>query len=79
MVDIETGKTLKNLERSKPPITLQYIGIAIFKNDKLVDWLNEDESKGYNYIMNNVNSSMGHIPCPKGGILGVEIIRTKSK
>jgi spore germination protein KC len=77
--DIETGKTLKNLERSEPYTNLQYSGLALFKKDKLVDWFNKDESKGYNYIMDNVHHTIAHVHCPKGGKLGLEIMRSKSR
>ncbi len=74
----EVGKTLKNLESSDMAANLEYSGIGLLKQDKLVDWLNEDESKGYNYIMGQVNTTAGHVKCPKEGIFGVEITRTNS-
>ncbi|KQX45981.1 MULTISPECIES: Ger(x)C family spore germination protein [unclassified Paenibacillus] len=77
--DPRKGHTLSHVNRTDPTTYLQYSGVAIFKNDKLVGWLNEQESKGYNYILNNVKSTIGHITCPKGGILAVEAVRTKSK
>ncbi|MBP1963423.1 Ger(x)C family spore germination protein [Paenibacillus aceris] len=77
--DPEKGKSKSSLAETKPIANLQYTGLALFKQDKLIDWLNEDESKGYNYIMGNVRSTMGHLECPKGGTLTVEIIRSKSK
>lgn len=36
-----------------------YFGIGAFKKDKLVGWLSEVESKGYNYIIGNVKTSIG--------------------
>jgi spore germination protein KC len=77
--DIETGKTLKNLERSEPTTNFRYSGVALFKKDMLVDWFNEEESKGYNYIMDNVDRTIAHIHCPKGGKLGLEIMRSQSR
>lgn len=38
---------------------LQYTSLGAFKKDKLIGWLNEEESKGYNYIMGNVKNSVG--------------------
>ncbi|MNY13095.1 Spore germination protein B3 precursor [compost metagenome] len=58
---------------------MEYAGLAIFKNDKLVGWFNEKESKGYNYIEDNVQSTIGQIDCPSGGILAVDVIRTKTR
>jgi spore germination protein KC len=77
--DPEKGSSKSSLAKTKPITNLQYTGLALFKKDKLVDWLNEDESKGYNYIIGNVKSTMGHLKCPKGGTITVEIIRANSK
>lgn len=73
------GESVENVQRIQPFARLKYKNIAVFKKDKLIGWLNENESKGYNYIMNNVRSTVGHIPCEKKGELVVEIIRSKTK
>jgi spore germination protein KC len=77
--DRATGTKKRNVDKTEPFANLQYSGLALFKHDKLVDWMNESESKGYNYIMGNVNTTVGHLQCPKGGTLAVEVVRTKSK
>jgi len=58
---------------------LQYTGLAVFKKDKLVGWLNESESKGYNFIQDNVKSTVVHLGCPGGGTLVLEVIRSQTK
>ncbi|MGQ3480069.1 MULTISPECIES: Ger(x)C family spore germination protein [unclassified Paenibacillus] len=70
------GETKKNVERISPPTRLQYSGLAVFKKDRLIGWLNEIESKGYNYILGKVQSTVGFVTCPKGGKVAMEIIRT---
>jgi spore germination protein KC len=75
----EMGKTIRNLSKAEPIALLKYTGVALFNDDKLTDWLNEDESKGYNFIMGNVKNTAGHLTCPGGGNLAVEGTRTKSK
>ncbi|GGI45382.1 spore germination protein KC [Paenibacillus marchantiophytorum] len=78
--DSKKGENKSNLNLTSPGAILEYSGLALFKKDKLVDWLNEEESKGYNYVMGNVKSTMGHLTCPQGdGTLSVEIIREKTK
>lgn len=75
--DKSLGKTRENVETVEPT-RLKYTSVAVFKKDKLVGWLNEEESKGYNYIMGNVRSTVGHVKCPQGGNVLMEVIRTKS-
>ncbi|MFK7691837.1 Ger(x)C family spore germination protein [Paenibacillus sp. HJGM_3] len=73
------GHSKSNLERTHPAARLQNSGLALFKKGRLIDWMNEEESKGYNYIRGNVKRTAGHLTCPEGGTVGVEVIRTKSK
>ncbi|MDF2960618.1 MAG: spore gernimation protein GerC [Paenibacillus sp.] len=77
--DQQVGITERNVDKSNPYANLQYTGLALFKDDKLVDWFNDEESKGYNYIVGNVRNTVGHLTCPDGGMLAVEVDRTQSK
>jgi spore germination protein KC len=76
--DVPAGRSIRNMESTDIPTKLKYEDIAVFKKDKLVGWLNEKESKGYNYIRNNVQSTVGRTACPDGGDLVVEIVRSKA-
>lgn len=53
--------------------------MAALKNDKLIGWLNENQIKGYNYIRNEVESTVGTIPCPGGGYIAEEVTKSKMK
>jgi spore germination protein KC len=77
--DPNKGDSKSNVSKTDPYSSLQYSGVAMFRKDKLVGWLNDRESKGYNYITDNVNSTIGHNSCPSGGILALEVVRTKTK
>lgn len=77
--DPEAGNNTKNVQTVDNPARLQYTSLAVFHKDKLIGWLNETQSKAYNYILDNVKSTVGIIPCPKGGELSVEVIRSKTK
>lgn len=73
--DQDSGET-KRMSKRSPPTSLQFSGLAVFKKDRLIGWLNETESKGYNFILGKVKSSVGFVACPKGGKVVMEIIRT---
>lgn len=77
--EADLGKEPINIEKVDPPANLKYSGLALFKQDKLVGTLTENESKGYNYIKNNVQNTLGIIACPKGGNLSIEITNAKTK
>ncbi len=63
-----------------PTSLIAYSGIGVFHWDKLIGWLNETESKGYNYIVGNVKSTVGHNPCPddQGNYIN-ELIRSRTE
>jgi spore germination protein KC len=58
---------------------VQFVGLAVFREDKLIGWLNTEESKGYNFLTNHVYRTTDQIECPSGGSLSLEILRTKTK
>lgn len=76
--DPQKGQTKKNIANIYTPTQLQYSGMAVFKKDKLIGWLDEKESRGYHQIHGGVKSSVVFIPCPEGGKVAVEYIRGKT-
>ena len=48
--DIEEGSSKENIESSEPKTYTKLGNIGIFKDDKLVDWANREESLGINII-----------------------------
>ncbi|WP_028560387.1 Ger(x)C family spore germination protein [Paenibacillus pinihumi] len=68
-----------NLMSVKPKAWLEYTGLGVIKGEKLIGWLNEDESKGFNYIRNNVRATVGHVSCPSKGKIALRGVRTISK
>ncbi|WP_173917664.1 Ger(x)C family spore germination protein [Halobacillus sp. Marseille-Q1614] len=75
----EIGNNISNVENIDSPTRLEVDNLAIFKGDRLIGWLNEDESKGYNDIAGNVKGTIVNLPCEEGeGKVAIEIIRTQA-
>lgn len=68
-----------NLSGIKPKVELVFSGLGVFKKDKLLGWLSEVESKGFNYVRNQVNSTVGHISCTDNGHIALNTLRSKTK
>jgi len=62
--DLKKGKSIENVKQPHVPANFHYTGIGMFRADRLVGWMNEDESKAYTYIMNRVSSTAGLVNCP---------------
>ncbi|WP_171647430.1 Ger(x)C family spore germination protein [Paenibacillus phytorum] len=77
--DQKVGTSNKNIDYTGPPARLKYSGNAIIKKDKLVGWLNENESRAYSVITNQSKRSAIHLVCPNGGNIGIDVARIKSK
>jgi spore germination protein KC len=77
--NVDAGETPKNVETVDSPTELKYSGLAVFKEDKLIGWLNQEESKVYNYLTNKVKNTVSYINCPQGKKLSLEIFGAKSK
>lgn len=76
--DYNTTDTTDALKLISLNNTIKLTGLSVFKKDKLVGWLSEDESKGYNYIIGNIKSTVGHITFNEGKTT-VEVTNSKSK
>lgn len=76
----EIGDSNKNIEKIDSPAKLIYSGLAVFNADKLIGWLNEDESATYTFIRNKLKSTVGTVKCPDGkGKVSFDVIRSKTK
>lgn len=74
----ESANTSDNVKEVDASNIIIVDKIAVLNGDKVVGWLNQDESHGYNAIIGNIKNSVITIPCEKEGNLAVEILRTKS-
>ncbi|WP_338015879.1 Ger(x)C family spore germination protein [Paenibacillus mesophilus] len=76
--DVEAGKTEKNITSLIQKSRLKSAGLAVFNGDKLIGWLDDTESKAYNFLTDNVENTIGYANCPEGGRFSVEVIRSKT-
>ena len=76
--DPETGSKAENTQSAKPQTSIKTDYLGVFKQGKLIEWLDESESKGFNYITDNIKKTVGYVECDGGGTVTVEIIRSKT-
>lgn len=77
--DRKKGATRANLDNIRLAAKLTYNGLGVFRGDKLVGWLNEEESKGYKYILGEVVRTVGYVECGTKEYTVFRIIRAKTK
>lgn len=77
--DTQLGIDKATVERIKTPTILKYAGLAIFKQDKLIGFLTEEESRSFNFLNDNIKSTVEVISCPEEGKLTTEIKNSTTK
>ncbi|WP_226038225.1 Ger(x)C family spore germination protein [Aquibacillus saliphilus] len=77
----EVGAQIENVEVVDSHTIVNIDEIGVFKDDKLVGWFNENESKGFNYITDNVRNTIGWVECGKEeeGTISVEVTKNETK
>jgi spore germination protein KC len=72
-------KSTDILKQSGEYKRLKYTGLGAFNKDKLVGWLDEDESKGYSYITDNVKNTIEYADYDSKVKITYEILNAKSR
>lgn len=75
----EDGDKKENLDSSIPHTLLYLNESAIFKDNKLINYLNKEETIYYNLIMNKLNYSVLSYECSNNKFVTFEIIDSNSK
>jgi len=76
--DVEKARSGANLKTVHPSGYPRFSRIGVFKKDKLVGWLNEDESRGFAYITDRVQATVTQVECEGGGRATIELLRSKT-
>ncbi|MBB6453105.1 spore germination protein KC [Salirhabdus euzebyi] len=76
--DPEQGTNMANVEKAASPADIKVDYIGVFNGEKLVGWLNKEESKGVNYLENEIKNSMKWVNCEKEGRVSLELIDSKT-
>ncbi|MEK3975187.1 Ger(x)C family spore germination protein [Psychrobacillus sp. FSL K6-1267] len=77
--DTKKGASKQNLEGINPEAQLNMSGLSVFKQDKLVGWLEQEDTVNFNIITNHLKSTVDTVSCPKEGNIELRINKAKSK
>jgi spore germination protein KC len=73
----EYGSSFTNAQNVSPKTGVKMDSIGVFKRDKLIGWLNQEESKGFTYITDDIQRTAVTFPCEDGKIT-IATIRSKT-
>ncbi|REE87394.1 spore germination protein KC [Paenibacillus taihuensis] len=76
----EEATKKSSLETTRPPYHLEITGVALFREGKLVGWLDNDKARGYMFVVNKMSSTIMNLSCQdKPDALALEVIKSKTK
>ncbi|MED4015899.1 MULTISPECIES: Ger(x)C family spore germination protein [Sutcliffiella] len=78
--DIQEGSNGENLMKSVLPSWIEVSGIGLFKEGNLIHWLDGRDARGYNWVVDNVTSTVVNLDCEArpGGNIAIELIRSRT-
>lgn len=76
--DSKEGENVENTEETKVNTKYELSNLAIFKDDKLIGYLDEEQSKTYNILQNKINNTILTYECDNDKYMSVEIIDSQS-
>ncbi len=76
----EEGQKIESLQQSVPIALLEVSGIGLFKEGKLVKWIEGRPARGLNWINDRIESTIVNLDCEEQkNKIAIEIIRSKTK
>ncbi|MCD5322122.1 MULTISPECIES: Ger(x)C family spore germination protein [Pontibacillus] len=76
--DLEKGSRLENVEDVGAPTDVRVDSVGVFKGDRLIGWMDQAQSKGFNYIQGNVRNTAEYFTCKDDGSITLEVMKAKS-
>lgn len=77
--DAEKGTEGESSKSIDPDAYFVVSNLAVFKEDKLLGYLTEKESLGYQYIMNNIKNSIVPVVLDDESVLTIAVQKSKAK
>ncbi len=74
----KAGKKQSGLEETTPKARMRFSNVAVFRKDKMLGWLDDNETIGYNYITDNVKQSTGPIEGEDGKAIVIGVLQTST-
>jgi len=75
----EIGNSIENVEQIDPAGRIELVNYGVFKDNKLIGWLNEEDGIGFNYLIGEIQSTLLSVPCDEFNTFNLEITKSRMK
>lgn len=72
----KAGKKQSNLDDTTPQARMRFSNVAVFRKDRMLGWLDDNETIGYNYVTDNVMQSTGPVEGDDGQPIVIGALQT---
>lgn len=76
--NVEEGEQTESLQESAPKTKVLLKGYSIFKSDKLIGYLSNEDSINLGFIRNKIQNTIVDYKCSKKNYMAVELVNTKT-
>lgn len=76
--DIKKGDSNQNVEKIDPAAILKINGMAVFKDERLVDFFEPEQSRGIAWTQDKINNTVINVPCKNKGNIAIEVIHSST-
>ncbi|OIJ21402.1 hypothetical protein BKP45_01070 [Anaerobacillus alkalidiazotrophicus] len=74
------ARKVENLQQSKPPTILEVSGIGMFREGKLVQWIDNEAARGLLWILNRIKSTIVNLDYQdQRNCISIEVLRSQTK
>ncbi len=77
--DGKKGRSVDNMKKAEPDAGIDINSLAVFKNEKLLGFLSEEDSRNYLWTQNELVNTTLSVPCEKKNYASVKIIESVTK
>lgn len=75
---IKEGEKTDNLQESSPETKVLLSGYSIFKNDKLIGYLDNENSINLGFVRNKIENTIIDYKCSKENYMAIELVNSKT-
>lgn len=76
---VEEGEQIDSLQNSDPKTKVLLEGYSIFKSDKLVGYLSNEDSINLGFVRNKIENTIVDYKCSKDNYMAIELVNTKTE
>jgi spore germination protein KC len=77
--DLKKGDSKQNVEKITPLTILKLNGMAVFKDEKLVDFFDPKKSRGIAWTQDKIKNTVINVPCKNEGNVAIEVIHSSTR